>query len=787
MPLLYKPAKLYLFIIVTGLAAFAPGCIVLPKKYHPAKPFVFSTNINIQGNLPASEKTDLKLKLENQLDDSLRVIIKTMYPGRRVLVNPPIFDSAAAARSVIYMNNLLHSQGYYTSAVRWDSSISVAGREQRVTVDFTVTPGKSYKFDSITYQLQDSVLQAMAVARKNNSLLKKGQPYSIEIVAAEMDRLVEIFRNNGYYKFSRDDLNGERDTVFAALINPSLDPFEQMALLQQAKIRRVNPVINVKIQLRNPDAVSHFRKYYIRKVNVYPDLDPLDDSTSVNRYDSVTVDGIHIFNKYNKFKPAFIASRMALRPNELYRQRNATRTSNNFTELNTLFPQVVIDFAEAPDSSSLLDVTLRMYPSKKQDISITADASYNTGDVIATGNLFGVGLNFGLSNRNVAKKAIQSSTNLRTGVEINLGDNFIQTVQTSLSHNISFPNLIAPKWLLRKFKGVDSLRSQRTLLNFNGAYTDRKDFYNLKSLNASFGYQWARSRRARKSHTWYYSPMNIEYVQLTPRSKLDSLIKYVPNLKFSFNTGLVISQVLGYNYVQNGANGIKKNDLRVGLEESGGLFGLFKTLDRDANLYRYVKIDADYKHYINYKKSTLVLRLYGGVGIPYGKDKDGLREQQLPFFKSFYAGGPYSMRGWQVRQLGIGSSPYFDTAASAKGVDRFGDIQLEGNIEYRFNLGSIFGVKVKSALFTDIGNIWYRNNNIDPRNIGAEFNINKIYTDIAVDAGTSLRFDFDYFLIRFDWAYKLKNPAYAYVANYGWFHDIQLLKGQFQLGINYPF
>jgi outer membrane protein assembly factor BamA len=465
-----------------------------------------------------------------------------------------------------------------------------------------------------------------------------------------------------------------------------------------------------------------------------------------------------------------------LKPGEVYRQRNSTRTYNNFTQLNT-FTQSIIDVIEAKDSSASLDILIRLYPMVKQNISVTLDASYNTGDVIATGNLFGVGLNFGLNNRNVAKQAIQSSTNLRTGVEIDLGDKFIQTLQTSLSHTISFPKFILPF----KIKNLDSLRSQRTLLNFNAAYTDRKDFYLIRSLNASWGYQWSRRR-----HTWYYSPFNVEYVQLNARQKLQALLDSVPNLKFSFNTGLVISQVLGYNYVQMGRDGLKKNDIRVGLEESGGLFGLFKNIDQNANLYRFVKLDIDFKHYINYKKSALVLRAYAGIGIPYGNNNDGAKESQLPFFKSFYAGGPYSMRAWQVRQLGIGSSRYFDTAVNAKGVDRFGDMQLEGNIEYRFNLGNIFGVKLKSALFTDIGNIWYRNTQGNQDYKDADFRFSKLYRDIAVGAGTSLRFDFDYFLIRLDWAYKLKNPAYADIDN-GWWHDLELLKGQFQLGINYPF
>jgi hypothetical protein len=55
-----------------------------------------------------------------------------------------------------------------------------------------------------------------------------------------------------------------------------------------------------------------------------------------------------------------------------------------------------------------------------------------------------------------------------------------------------------------------------------------------------------------------------------------------------------------------------------------------------------------------------------------------------------------------------------------------------------------------------------------------------------VAGGTSLRLDFNYFMIRFDWAYKLKDPLFSDQSN-GWFQNVNLLKGQFQLGINAPF
>jgi outer membrane protein assembly factor BamA len=769
---LRPPVQLLVLLVLLSFVAGAPGCVT-PTKFQEGKPFVFSTNINIQSNLSPSEKADLKTRLENQLDDSIRTLPVTVFPGFKKLRHPPVFDTVAAAHSVVFMYSLLQSLGYYKAVIKWDSSITRIKGQQRVNVSFAVTPGKSYHFDSIIYRLEDPALQQL-IKDKHVSLIKKGNPYSVELIANETDRLVELFRNNGYFKITREDLLVERDTVFAALINPSLDPFEQLRLLQEARKRQENPLMNLVFKLRNPQATNRFRKYYIRNVQIFPDLDFLEDSMKL-KYDTAAVNNIKILSRYNKFRNDFIASKTSLRPAALYRLFNYNRTYNNFTELNT-FTQVSIDLVEAKDSAALLDVIIKLYPTKKQSLGITADASYNTGDVIATGNLFGVGLNLGLANRNVGKQAIQTSTNLRTGIEIGLDSNFIQTFQTSLSHTISFPKFIVPF----KIHNLDSLRSAHTLLNFNAAYTARKDFYLIRSLNASWGYQWTRKR-----HVWYYSPLNIEYVQLTPEKKLDSLFIQVPELRFSFNTGLVISQLLSYNYTQSDRTGVR-NYVRVGIEESGALFGLFKKMDQNANLYRFIKADLDFRHYINFKKSALAFRAYGGIGVPYGKNKDGTVEVQLPFFKSFYAGGPYSMRGWQVRQLGIGSSKYFDTAQQAHGVDRFGDIQLEGNMEYRFNLGVLFGIKLKSALFADVGNIWYRNTQNNPDYAHTDFNFGRLYQDIAVAAGTSFRLDFDYFLIRLDWAYKLKDPAHADI-NKGWGHDLQLKRGQIQLGISYPF
>jgi outer membrane protein assembly factor BamA len=207
-----------------------------------------------------------------------------------------------------------------------------------------------------------------------------------------------------------------------------------------------------------------------------------------------------------------------------------------------------------------------------------------------------------------------------------------------------------------------------------------------------------------------------------------------------------------------------------------------------------VKAEAEFRQQVQFRKTGLAYRLFSGAGYNYGSDP--VIGQSLPFFKQFVAGGPNSMRAWPVRQLGLGSSLLSDTSNIFR--DRYGDIQLEANIEYRFPLFALSAVKINSAFFIDAGNLWnFRYNAADMGR--SQFQLKKFFTDIAIAAGTGLRFDFNYFLLRLDFGYKVKDPAR--VSNNGWMSikdfewvnrefDIARLKRKnfaWQLGIGLPF
>jgi outer membrane protein insertion porin family len=202
-------------------------------------------------------------------------------------------------------------------------------------------------------------------------------------------------------------------------------------------------------------------------------------------------------------------------------------------------------------------------------------------------------------------------------------------------------------------------------------------------------------------------------------------------------------------------------------------------------LLRYIRGEVEFRHDIDYGKNQLVFRAYTGLGYSYGLTDTGY-EHTLPSFKAFYAGGPNSMRAWQVRNLGLGSSKYYSGTLNSLDL-RFGDIKMEFNAEYRFLLGTLFGIKFKSALFTDIGNIWnWQRIDTTAAAVGSNFQLNNFYKELAYGLGTGLRMDFNYFLIRLDWSYKIHDPQALYGSN-DWFYKLEIGDGQLQLGINYPF
>lgn len=133
------------------------------KGFPKGKPFVYSNNIILKNNqLNKDNRSILTDGLYNQLDDSMRTIVKNSYVVLKRLENPPVFDTAYALQSAKNMEVFLKTVGYYNGKASYAYVMDSIYKNNpdklqvRVATTFTVTTGPVFRIDSIALIPNDS-------------------------------------------------------------------------------------------------------------------------------------------------------------------------------------------------------------------------------------------------------------------------------------------------------------------------------------------------------------------------------------------------------------------------------------------------------------------------------------------------------------------------------------------------------------------------------------------------------------------------------------------------------
>jgi outer membrane protein assembly factor BamA len=298
----------------------------------------------------------------------------------------------------------------------------------------------------------------------------------------------------------------------------------------------------------------------------------------------------------------------------------------------------------------------------------------------------------------------------------------------------------------------------------------------------SFGYTW----KGNNNVTHNIKPVEVNLVRISNLSSEFADWLKDKYIAYSYQSHMV--SVTGYNMTFSNQSIQSKRDfiyVRYNAESAGNILYKIYQLGGapgDSGVYQifntpfaqYIRNDIDFRYYnVIDKNTSLVYRIYAGAGLPYKNSK------ALPFEKKYFSGGANSIRAWQVRDLGPGS---FKELNPGTYPNKTGDIKLEANFEYRFNL---FWV-LKGALFLDAGNIWAISKLEEEE---AQFKFDKFYRDIAIGTGFGTRFDFSFFIFRLDLGIKLKDPFYP--EGERWTiarpHGFERRDFVLNFGIGYPF
>ncbi len=339
-----------------------------------------------------------------------------------------------------------------------------------------------------------------------------------------------------------------------------------------------------------------------------------------------------------------------------------------------------------------------------------------------------------------------------------------------------------PKFLL-PFKTDRFIRKYNPTTNIRLSYNYQKRPDYIRTMaNASFGYDWRGSERL------FHRVFPLEASLILTPYKSEEFQAWLEGkyLYYSYEPHLIIDSRYSANWTNKK---VLKNqsfqDIRFNVEAAGNLlyagYKLFAP-DPGDNKYQllgvdfaqYLKGDIDARSYTFLNEDvSIIFRGFAGVGFAY------LNSNAMPFERQYFSGGANSIRAWQVKSLGPGS--YQDPDETTY-PNQTGDVKLEANMEYRFKLFW----KLEAALFVDVGNIWSLNQ--DDNRMGAGFEFNRFYKELAVGTGAGARVVFTFFIFRFDLGIPLRSPYAIEGAN--WLPGNSGISGRdltYNLAIGYPF
>ncbi len=708
---------------------------------------------------------------------------------------PVIVDSLKTIRSVKQLNIYLINRGYFNnsvvSTIKYfpDTVVNKKGKKivkhkrkhNRAEITYRIKLGTPYRINKIEYHANDSILMNYIDSIKNKSLINKNDIYDSDKLNAERSRITRMLTNNGYKFFNKEFIYFKIDS--------SLNNHKINVSLHVQNYKEKDPVYDTIITRKHA-------QYNVMKIEVYPDFslkheDYFDTISNQNFYDIIA-------RKKQIFKPKLLYKAIRLHEGELYNKEKTIATYKTLASLG-VFKSTSITFDTLENGCNDLIAKIRLQPSKMQSFTVATDGTHTNG-------LLGVEGRISYSHKNIFKGAEKLQISLNGGLQMqrlltdddsqegvigaaNLSNTF-NTIEFGPRISLLFPRFLFLGNLLKK------AYNPKTELSGILNYQRRPDFTRSKN-NFSFGYVW----HEKKTITYRFTPINISAIKIIKSTAFKNKIAALNDrlLAASYQDHIIASTKLSFTY--NGQEAKRKNKnmfyFKSILETAGNSLRAFSKATNQPLNYQgayeflgirfaqFVKISGDFRYYnVITPRVKLVSRIAGGIGVPLKN-----LNEALPFEKSFYSGGANGLRAWKARTMGPGA--YYD---STKSFDKIGDIQLEGNIELRFPLSGW----IEGAVFADAGNIWLINN--DSLRVGGQFKAESFVSEIGLGAGVGIRMDLDFFIIRFDFAMPIRNPALPVKERwigYGKWKDESsygdgsfrndFFPWQFNLGIGYPF
>ena len=767
--------------------------------YNTARPNIDSiVDEKINRNPKRKERLENFLS-KKQLDNYLQAKIDFNAWLKKTGEAPVIVNDVRTKKSLSQLEAYYFNNGWFNVKA---SSKTDTLSNKKATVNYTVETGKAYFIDSLTTTIDSPILDSLYKMQSHKSFLKKEQ-YKTSTFDNELQRITEHFKNSGVYHFSQEYIYFEMD---------SIENNQKVKVDLQIKNR----------QVRKQDSAYRipFKIYKVKDVNIFTNSSYENRNKTIS--DTLTYNGYNLFSIGKmRFKPKALTDAVFIAPNSIFKDISKTRSYRHLSNLKT-FKYPDIEYIENPDTT--LTANIYLSPLKKFQFGFSAEVSQSDIQTV------GFALNPSILMRNVFRGAetLELSAIGAIGASkdaSNDGDPFFDINEIGANLKLTIPRLFFP---FNTEKIIPKHMFPSTIISL--AMSSQTNIgLDKQTVTGAFNYKWVPNKtvinRLDVFNAQYVRNLNTGNYFNVYQTSYDNLNNIAQDINYitedenlgkpeqadqflsdvlSGNTSLVstsddyqtVSAISerkdrltennlifssNYSYTKDKRENLFDETFsifRFKLELAGNVFsaassafGLQKNSNDQYEFFnvafsQYIKTEFDYiRHWDLGKKNVLAARGFVGIAIPYGNSTN------IPFSKSFFAGGTNDNRAWTAYSLGPGSSGSNNEFNEA-------NLKLAFSFENRFN---VFG-DVNAALFIDVGNIWNVLDDVEDEK--ATFTNLSSLKDIAVGTGFGIRYDFGFAVARLDLGFKTYNPA---LETNRWFSNYNFSKAVYNIGINYPF
>lgn len=661
----------------------------------------------------------LKLSIYNLANNSKKRERKFGWWLKNKLGEPPVvFKESLVLGSTKSIKNYLFNLGYLYNEVEPE----ILEKNQKITVKYFITPSTRYKINKIENPNPANDIARIIRDVSKESLLKTEDFLNINTLEEERNRITNALRDKGYYFFNKEYLSFEIDS------------------------NDKNNRVDLKLNINPPKDLKGQEKFTINEVYIYTDF--YVDKVNINqKLDTVLYDDYHFIWEKKSFLPKSLLFGVFFEKGDVYSLKNHIKTQQKIVSFGA-FKFVNIEYKLSDTKPNALDAFILLTPSKKQAVSGDVEISHSFE------GLSGSALSFTYRNLNLTKRSDLLQFRASAGVELNLFNKNAVSLLNSADFTTELSYFVNRFIVPFPLKKVSKNSNVKTKFSLQYNYEERIKRFTKHSTTFTAGYEWNES--SNKKH--FYNPISVSLLLIPKKDSLfQNQLNEIPSLKYSFEENIIFGSTYTFLY-----NNKKSEEDRSYFKFQGDIYLAGNIIHSIMLLAKrkttatvpYSILKKDYAQFARFEGSIVqhnlignhsefVTRLNAGVVIPYGNSR------VAPYFQQFFVGGANSMRAFRLRALGPGT--YQSPDKNNNFFDQSGDVKIEVNAEYRFDIYKWF----KWAFFIDAGNVWGLRKDIDKPGgvMRGDF-----YKSIAMGAGMGLRLDFNYFVIRTDLAMPIYDP-----------------------------